>query len=246
MSLSLEATRILGSLWVVWRCEPRSAIRYHPHKRNNKPQHWSIKLSLLVCLSLSLFSLSVFHFRSAAFQEKHCLPGARGPFWNYHQPTNTSPNSGDRKKPGHHKTLACLLFFSLEWDLSGLIHVFVTRMCQVASVQVYLVKQELCRYNLCAWKSSLVPTQLSLSGEALSPHLQSHSQSRTHCHLVGEAEAGLEREAPWAPRQLSQPRLKHTRGEEGVFMLQGFHFAVSILSKVDQFWVWMLLRNVSP
>lgn len=112
MSLSLEATRILGSLWVVWRCEPRSAIRYHPHKRNNKPQHWSIKLSLLVRLSLSLFSLSVFHFRSAAFQEKHCLPGARGPFWNYHQPTNTSPNTGDRKKPGHHKTLACLLFFS--------------------------------------------------------------------------------------------------------------------------------------
>lgn len=46
--------------------------------------------------------------------------------------------------------LACLVFFPLEWDLAGLIHVFVTRMYQVASVQVYLAKQELCMSNLCA------------------------------------------------------------------------------------------------
>lgn len=105
---------------------------------------------------------------------------------------------GIGKKPGHHKILAGLLFFfPLERDLAGLMQVFVTRMYQVASVRVYLVKQELCRYNL------LAPRQLCLSGEALSPHLQSHSQSRTHCHLAGEAEAGLGTGAPWAPGQLS-------------------------------------------
>lgn len=98
-------------------------------------------------------------------------------------------------------------------------------MYQVASVRVHLVKQELCRYNL------LAPRQLSLSGEALSPHLQSHSQSRTHCHLAGEAEAGLGTEAPWAPGQLSQPRLKHTQGEEGMFYVTGIPFC-SVFIKV--------------
>lgn len=216
----------------MWRCETRTTTLYHPHKRNNKLQHWCFKLSLLVHLSLSLFSLSVFHFRSTAFQEKHCLPGARGPFWNYHQTTNMLLTLGIGNRSSQN---ACLLFFPLERALAGLIQVFVTRMSQVGSAQVYLVKQELCRNNPCAWKSSLAPRQLSLSGEALSSPLQSQGQSRTHCHLEGEAEAGLGREAPWAPGQLSQPRLKHIWAEESIFVLKGFHFAVSVVSKVYQY-----------
>lgn len=161
----------------MWRCERRTTTLHHPHKRNNKPQHWSFKLSLLVHLSLSLFSLSVFHFRSTAFQEKHCLPGARGPFWNYHQTTNMLLTLGIGKNRSSQN--ACLLacfFLPLERDLASLIQVFVTRMSQVGSAQVYLVKQELCRNNLHAWKSSLAPRQLSLSGEALSSPLQSQEQ----------------------------------------------------------------------
>lgn len=75
---------------VGFRQDKRCVCKDHPHKRNKKPQCWPIELPLLVYLSLSLFFLSVSHFRSAAFQEKQCLSRARGPSWNYCKCTNNS------------------------------------------------------------------------------------------------------------------------------------------------------------
>lgn len=227
VSLSFEATRIFRNLQAVWRCETRITTQYHPHKRNNKRQHWSFKLSLLVHLRPSLFSLSAFHFRSTAFQEKRCLPGAHGPFWNYHHTTNMLLTLGIGKRPGHHQMLTCLPFFPLEKDLAD------TRMYQVASAQVYLVKQELCRYNLCAWKSSLAPRQLSPSA------------------LIHKAIARAGHTVTWLGQRgslgtraaLTALTGAHPGWRGDAYVI--FHVA-RVLSKVYQFWVWMLLRNVSP
>lgn len=87
--------------------------------------------TLLACMFYPVFILPVcFSFQKRGSPRKALPAWGSRPLLELPSAYKQSPNAGDRKKQ---VIIKCLLacFFSLEWDLARLIHVFVTRMYRV-------------------------------------------------------------------------------------------------------------------